>query len=421
MTPKISRLALALVLATGVVGTVTVTDSAVAQRNNREKAPAAPKPQFTKEVQNALAEAQKLEQKGDLDGAQAKLNEALAGAQTPDDKFYGGQMLYNVGVAKKDNAIIEKSTLAMLESGKANDDAALHGQLLQNAAAFALQRQDNAAALKYYEQLVQLQPGDGDAIVGLAELYAQSNNSAQAVTTLQRAIDAKKAEGEAVPETWYKRMLAIAYDAKRNDLVTSASMALVAAYPTPDNWRDSLVLFKTGTQIDDQTNLDVMRLQKAASALKGESDYYEYADLAYRRGLYGESKAVIDAGVAANQVSLTKDTFKELNGLASGRIAADKASLGKFETAAKAAANGREALATGDAFLNYGDNAKAAEMYRLALTKGGVDADVANTRLGIALANSGDKAGASEAFAKVTNGARAQVAQFWNAWVKTPA
>lgn len=419
MTPKISRLALALVLATGVVGTVAVTDTAVAQRNNRDREPAAPKPQFTKEVQNALAEAQKLQQKGDLDAALVKLNEALAGAQTPDDKYYSGQLLYNIGVTKQDNAVIEKATIAMLDSGGAPAD--LQAPLLQNAAAFAIQRNDNAAALKYYEQLAQVKPNDGDIIVGLAELYAQSNNIPQAIGTLQRAIDAKKAASEAVPETWYKRMLAIAYDAKRNDLVTPASMALVSAYPTPDNWRDSLVLFKTGTQIDDQTNLDVMRLQKAAGALKGESDYYEYADLAYRRGLYGESKAVIDAGVAANQVSLTKDTFRELNGLATARIAEDKASLAKLETAARAAANGREAMATGDAFLNYGDYAKAAELYRLALTKTGVDADVANTRLGIALAGSGDKAGASEAFGKVANGARAQVAQFWNAWVKSPA
>lgn len=418
MIPKISRLALALVLATGVVGTVAVTDSAVAQRNNNRE-PAAPKPQFTKAVQNALAEAQKLQQKGDIDGALVKLNEALAGAQTPDDKYYSGQLLYNAGVTKQDNAIIEKATMAMLESGGAPAD--LHGSLLQNAAAFALQRNDNVAALKYYEQLAQLKPNDGDVIVGLAELYAQNNNGAQAISTLQRAIDAKKAAGEAVPEAWYKRVLAIAYDAKRNDLVTPASMALVAAYPTADNWRDSLVLFKTATQIDDQTNLDLMRLQKAAGALKGEADYYEYADLAYRRGLYGESKAVIDAGVAANQVSLTKDTFRELNGLTTARIAEDKASLAKLEAAARAAANAREAMATGDAFLNYGDYAKAADLYRLALTKSGVDTDVANTRLGIALASNGDKAGANEAFAKVTNGARAQVAQFWSAWVRTPA
>ena len=74
------------------------------------------------------------------------------------------------------------------------------------------------------------------------------------------------------------------------------------------------------------------------------------------------------------------------------------------------------AKATGDAWLSFDEYDKAAAMYQLALTKGGVDADLVNTRLGIALAKKGDKAGAKAAFAKV-GGARASTARLWTIYV----
>ena len=78
-------------------------------------------------------------------------------------------------------------------------------------------------------------------------------------------------------------------------------------------------------------------------------------------------------------------------------------------------------MSTADAYLGYGDYAKAASLYRLALQKGGsgVDADTAQLRLGIALAMSGDKAGARTAFAAV-KGRRADLASFWTLYLDTP-
>ncbi len=75
---------------------------------------------------------------------------------------------------------------------------------------------------------------------------------------------------------------------------------------------------------------------------------------------------------------------------------------------------------TADAYLGYGDYAKAAELYKLALTKGGVDASTANTRLGIALARSGQKDAALQAFGLVT-GARKPIADYWTIWLNQQA
>jgi tetratricopeptide (TPR) repeat protein len=70
-----------------------------------------------------------------------------------------------------------------------------------------------------------------------------------------------------------------------------------------------------------------------------------------------------------------------------------------------------------DAFYSYGQYAEAAELYRAALQKG-AEANLANTRLGAALAMAGQRAGAEAAFREVT-GPRAVLAQFWLLWLST--
>ena len=74
-------------------------------------------------------------------------------------------------------------------------------------------------------------------------------------------------------------------------------------------------------------------------------------------------------------------------------------------------------MVLGEAYFGYGDYAKAADMFRAAQGKAGVDAELANLRLGMALAASGDKAGAATALAKVT-GPRAEVARYWETYAK---
>ena len=58
---------------------------------------------------------------------------------------------------------------------------------------------------------------------------------------------------------------------------------------------------------------------------------------------------------------------------------------------------------------------QAVELYKIALQKGGVDANVVNIRLGEALAKSQQKDAANQAFATVT-GPKQTLAQFWTLW-----
>ena len=73
-----------------------------------------------------------------------------------------------------------------------------------------------------------------------------------------------------------------------------------------------------------------------------------------------------------------------------------------------------------DAYYGYGDYAQAIELYRAALTKTGADKDLVNLRIGMALARSGDKVGATAAFG-AAGGAQAEVAKLWLAYLTTKA
>ena len=194
---------------------------------------------------------------------------------------------------------------------------------------------------------------------------------------------------------------------------------LVKAYPTATNWRSALVLYRDSKPLDPQITLDVYRLMRATKSIAGERDYYDYAAIASERGLPGEAKAVVDMAVVSDAKLATSKNLAELRAAANPKIAADMASLPASEKAAAGAPTGRGAMSTADAYLSYGQDTKAIPLYRLALQKGGVDVDAANTRLGIALARSGDKEGARAAFAAV-KGTRAEIAGLWTIFLDVP-
>jgi tetratricopeptide (TPR) repeat protein len=195
---------------------------------------------------------------------------------------------------------------------------------------------------------------------------------------------------------------------------------LVGAYPTPAHWRDALLIYRATADLDAQATVDVLRLMRAAGALAGERDYFDLADALNRGGYPGEAKAVIDDGVARGQINASAPTFREILTSATPRIAEDRRDLPASITAANAAATGTAALRTADALFGYGRYPEAIALYRTALTKGGVDANVVNTRLGMALALSGNRAEAEAAFRAVT-GPRAELAAYWLLYTGRPA
>lgn len=371
---------------------------------------------ISKGVRPLLLDAQKLEAAGNLPGALAQVRAAEAiGNLNSTDSFYIGQSKLGIAIKTKDNALAEEALKPLLTSEFT--PATEKPKYLRNLSSFALNRNDYNMATQYFEQLTALPGASGEDFATLGELYARQKQTPQAIAALDKAIAAGTAAGKPAGETTYQRKLQLAYDAKLAPQTATASIDLIKAYPTPPNWRSVLYILRENQKLDDQGNLDVFRLMDAAGALNGERDYAEYTETAIGKGLPGEAKAVLAEGVQKGMISSSKSYVVEYNKTIASRIGADRAGLAAIDKEARAAANGKTALGEGDAYYGYGDYAKSAEMYRLALTKGGVDAATANLRLGAALARAGDKAGAATALAAVSGGPRTTLAQYWTLWL----
>jgi tetratricopeptide (TPR) repeat protein len=408
---SISTLAIAVSL---VVGGAAVGAPALAQKNKKGQAAPAAAPgerqyKLSKEERAAIAPLQQAIQAKDFAQAATLLPAAQAAAKGGDARFILANLQLQVALETKDLAGQAAAIEAMLASGgvAAADQPKLYralGQLYTQ-----LKQKDRAAAA--YQKLAQLEPNNVEVLLVQAEAAAASNPT-EAVNMLQKAMAAQKAAGQAIPENWYKRALKFAYEGKLAPQTAQISRELVTAYPTPENWRDALTIYRQSAQLDKSTETDVLRLMRAARAMKGDSDYLTLASNLNDMGLPGESKAVIDEGVAARAINGGKDYFRALLAATGGRVTADRAGLAGLETRAQAGANGKLALSTADALYGYGEYARAAALYRAAIQKGGIDNNIANLRLGAALAQAGQKAEAQTALKAVT-GPRQNLAAYW--------
>jgi tetratricopeptide (TPR) repeat protein len=385
------------------------------------QAPKAPAPEKKYDISSGardpIVALQKAVNAKDSAAIPAALAAAKAKAKTTDDKYVIAQLQLKAAVDQKDSAGITAGIEAMLASGKA---AGAEKQTLEvnlGKQYYSAKQYDRAAAA--FESVLQADPNNADGLAMLAETRKAQGRIPDAVAALQKGIAAKQAAGQKPPEEWYKRVVALAYDAKLPS-VMQLSRDWVAAYPTATNWRDTLRIYQNSSALGDDVLIDLWRLQRASGALAGESDYYRYAHAVFTKGYPGEAKAVLEEGFATKAIDRNKPIFREVLAASSSKTAADRASLAGLEASALASAAAKQAMVTGDAYLGYGEYAKAAALYRAALTKSGVDANLANLRLGMALARSGDKAGASAAFNAVS-GPRADIAKYWLLYVATRA
>ncbi|TVV72601.1 tetratricopeptide repeat protein [Sphingomonas solaris] len=411
----VSTMALGVALAVGGVALVGVAP-AVAKEKKAE-APKARNYNLSKPVRESAAASQKALEAGDTAGAITAAQAAKAAATTPDDKLISSQLLYAAAAKANDQAKISEGIDGMIASGVA--DPAQLSQLYAAQGKIAYQAKDMAKAAQALDMAIKSGTTDPDVYALLVDAKARAGKPAEAIALLQTGIDKQRAAGQKVPSEWYQRGIAIAYGAKLPDETERLTQQWLVDYPSPTNWRDAIITYRDLHKVDSDTDLDMLRLLRTAKGLKGERDYYEYAEAVYLK-FPGEGKAVINEGVAAGMVKLAPGSnFKMMSDASNSRSAADKADLASATKAAKASANGKSAAATADSYLGYGEYAPAIELYNVALQKGGVDANVINTRLGMALAKAGRKDEAKAAFAKVT-GSRAGLAKYWTIYLDNP-
>ena len=405
----VSKMALAIAL-----GGMAVAAPAFAKKEQKQEKPA---DKASPAVQKASFDAQKAADAGDIPTALTNYAAAKAAMTTDDDKFMVGRVGYQIYQKNKDMALFAESVDLMLASGKSSPDA--QNQLYFAQGQIAYNSKDFAKAAVAFKNAETAGSTDPDLVPLLVESTAQSGQTLQAINVLNEEVAKRQAAGQPVPAEWYQRGLAIGYKAKPNPAeaaaVNSATLELakkwVAAEPQPRNWNAALEIYSQQYKLGNDDRTEVLRFLRAAGALQGDADYREYALNVYLR-FPNEALQVLQEGSSKGIVNVTKGDAADVMGIVKGKVGADKASLPAADKSARSAATGKAALSTADAYVGYADYAKAIDLYKIALAKGGVDAATVNLHMGWAQALSGDAAGAKTSFAAVT-GAKKPLADFW--------
>jgi tetratricopeptide (TPR) repeat protein len=333
-------------------------------------------------------------------------------AKTKEDRYIIGQLQVKAALAAKDNVMLSAAIDTVAASGYV--DQAKVAELYMGLGTTFYNAKDFARAATAYERAASLNPRSPDPLINIAESRYSMGQKAEAVATFQRAIQATIAAGQKPREDLLKRTAGIAYEAS---LPTAADLSRqwVAAYPSPGSWHDAVAIYRNLNKPDVEGTLVLFRLMQATNSLQGAADYSLFATAAADQSNFNEAKAVIDQGIAANQVDPANPLFRDLIAAMKTKPVATEADL---NAALKMAPSAGAQIRIGDRFYGSGNYAKAAEVYRAALGKPGVDANVANLHLGMALARTGDKAGAAAALNAVS-GPHAPLAKYWLLYLST--
>ncbi|MFY9350500.1 MAG: hypothetical protein WBL20_09240 [Sphingobium sp.] len=255
-----------------------------------------------------------------------------------------------------------------------------------------------------------------DATMLRADIALRRNKPKEARPYVQAAIAQQKAEGKAVPAAWTDRAISMAYQAGDWTELGQLYRERLAQIDNREEWRTAIVNYQAAAAMEPQLQLDLYRLQAANGAMASERDYQNYAQAAEKSGYYAEAKAIIEAGRAAGKLTPNQPATSQLLKSVTPKAVKEIKSLNMDAAKLSTSANGKAALAAADSYFSMSQFPKAAELYRVALAKGGIDADRASARLGVALARSGDLANAQATLAQA-GGKWIGVAGFWSIWV----
>lgn len=425
----VARAALAVALSTSLAAGGVLLGAAPAAAKEKE----APKGgTYSKEfvaaagpIQKIIQDLQAAKAKGTPDAqikptlgdAATKLAAAEAVAKTGQDKLAIGNWAVLLGGVLDDTPMRSRGIRNMIDSGLLEPEKIpTFNFYLGN---FAYAAKDYQGALDPLTKAIQGNVSEDAAAEMLADAYNELKRPAEGLTALKMAVDARKAAGGAVPESWYRRANVIAYKNKLGPQAIEWSTAMVEAQPSSLNWLGAGQLAREFGNFGKEESLDLGRLFLRSGALDNEKQYVarefiEYIQAADPRRLPGETAKIIELGLSKGALDASDVFVSDSLSQAKSRITADKASLVGLEKDARAAADGKLAVATADAYLSYDNPAKAEDLYQIALTKGGaIDKDRALTRLGIAQFDQDKYDAAKASFAQV-GGIRAPLAKLFS-------
>lgn len=353
----------------------------------------------------------------DVANIPARLAAAEAVATTPADRYLLGGMRFKAAELTDDDAARAVALEAVIASGMSNQESlpGLYGELAN--AYIGTGQKDRAATA--VERMLALRPAHVEATLLFASLKKDQGQSAEAVAQLQKSIAAANAAQGKADERLYKHAVQLAYDAKL-PVAADISRRWIEAYPTGENWRNAMRIYRNLSSPPEPVLVDLLRLGRVVNALDGPIDYQPYAFAAIQDRAPAEAKALIEEGIAAGKIDGGDKQFRDILAEATMRSDGQRDRLPELARDALASPSANMAVTAANIYYSYGDFAEAAELYKAASSKTGADKDLVNLRLGMALARAGDKAGA-EAALNAVGGQRAEIAKYWLIYLQTGA
>ena len=406
MLNKLTGLAIAGVIATAIpISTPLAAQEAALQYD------------LSRPVREAAEQAQAAIAQSNFPAASNYLNQAAAAAQTDGDRYVLATMQLDVANRTFNTAAQMAAINVLLASPLVA--ASQRSDLYYHRARLAFHAQNATAARADLQAAIDAGSSNPQIFIAMASLMDEAGDHAGALVLVERALEIHRTAGMATPVAWYRRAINMAQGVNDVGRVNAYGQAMLREHPTQRNWRDVLIQHRAAYPADPDAALDLWRLQEAAGALTGELDYRDYARVANGRQLPAEIERIVQAGRAS---SMLDGGNSEIASLDRGTTAAAQSLRNALPGRAQAAANaatGTNAMSAADGYMSLGEYAAAIPLYRMAIEKGSVDSELANIRLGMALARTGDAAGARAALDLVV-GPRASIARLWRIYADLP-
>jgi len=399
------------------------------EKKGKEAAAVVPKKSYSKEFikQYSLA-ADALNKAKDVAAAKALFPAVVASVQNDDDRYEAGVLAINIGAQTKDLAFQQQGIDLVLASASVTPE--IRREFTFRKGAYAYDNKNYAGAEKLMIDAYNLGHRGSNIEFLISNAQSLQNRDKEAVVWLGKAIDSAKGNS-AAQKPYIIRAASLA--AKSKDYAGAANWykSLLKTESNSDYWHDALVYFDRSLTLNPEESLDLMRLIRAAGALRFQQEYAQYLEsLSYIGVRYpAEAVAVLEEGFSKGIISRSNVSFGERYNEAKARLTEDTATLAGTAGPAKAP-NAKPILTslTADSFYSHKNYQVAKDLYELALQKGavldkgGVDqADRTRFRLAMSKAMLGDYAGAKADFALISGANRKAMAEYWIMFVDQKA
>ncbi|HEY5046486.1 MAG TPA: hypothetical protein VII49_00510 [Rhizomicrobium sp.] len=360
-------------------------------------------------VAKPLAEAQKLMQTGDNQGALAKVKEAQAAStQKPFDDYEINQFFAAIEIKLNDYAAATTAAEAAADS-PAMPDADKKG-VLHNAFVLSGQAKQYAKTIAYGQQLAALNAMDDETTADLAIAYYESGDVPHAQQYAQQGIDLAKAAGKQPNPSLLQIVMNAQVKQNNQGGAEQTLEQLVQTTGDPKALGQLIDVSLSTPGMNDLYFFDLLRLKLLAGAMTAD-DYTQLGNTAYLQGYPEEAVRVLQQGGKGG------DTLRKSR----NEAATDERQLPSIAASAAKAKTGEQDAKLAEDYWGYGRYADAEAAARRAVSKGGMKNPAEGPLiLGMSLAAQGKYDEATQAFGQVGgNQAAKKTAHLWTLYAQT--